>query len=143
VARGYAANSIPTVCSNRTRKPGPLAPDPTWRPFDGNPFLYIAPAPTEIYTLSLHDALPILGLYVDRGYRLAVPSPGPGKQPGRPERTGPRLYYSLEGSANPDSFLAVTRIARHLSLRRSRHRRVPRFNIRCAGTGGPAAPQSS
>ena len=28
-------------------------------------------------------------------------------------------------------------------LRRSRHRPVPRFNFRCAGTGGPAAPQSS
>ena len=28
-------------------------------------------------------------------------------------------------------------------LRGSRHRPVPRFNFRCAGTGGPAAPQSS
>ena len=28
-------------------------------------------------------------------------------------------------------------------LRRSRHRPVPRFNFSCAGTGGPAAPQSS
>src|SRR5436305_15276305 len=39
-----------------------------WIPLNGNSFFFFftRPAPTEIYTLSLHDALPICGLLVGR-----------------------------------------------------------------------------
>ena len=43
VQLGSATTAIHAVCSNRTHKPGPLTAEPTWRPFDGNPLLDIAP----------------------------------------------------------------------------------------------------
>src|SRR5437870_12542487 len=99
-------------------------------------FVFIATSTTEIYTLSLHDALPISAAGVPRG--LGRHHPGAGGGRGRANRSrGPAAPAGGERSAHGNLQLPTTRA-------RARHGKaavVPHRSSSCGGADGSGRPQ--
>src|SRR5262249_60516142 len=88
------------------------------------PFFFNAPAPTEIYTLSLHDALPISsGSRTRRGPRVRSRWGFRERSAGRRRRTGPRGRSPLQRSEEHTSELqSLTNLVCRLLLEKKKNK---------------------